>query len=147
MNNKYKIRDQIYDSSDARVSAVSWADRYKVIVESNGRKVALFMASGVSEVWICHQGRTWRAEPAKTTKKRSHGHQADTLSAPMPGVVTEVLVSLGDEVHARQRLVVLEAMKMEQPLVAPHDGKVTSIKCTVGQVVKEGEILVEVETI
>lgn len=147
MNQKYKIRGQIYDLSGALDATVSWDSRHKAIIDCNGRKVALFMASSVSEVWICHQGRTWRAEPAKTTKKRSHGHQADTLSAPMPGVVTEVLVSIGDEVHARQRLVVLEAMKMEQPLVAPHDGKVASIKCKVGQVVKEGEILVEVETI
>jgi 3-methylcrotonyl-CoA carboxylase alpha subunit len=66
------------------------------------------------------------------------------MRAPMPGVVVRVLVSAGDRVAAHQPLVVLEAMKMEHIIGSSIDGVVGQVRCTVGQRVAEGEILVEV---
>jgi len=66
------------------------------------------------------------------------------MRAPMPAVVVRVLVSAGDHVTAHQPLVVLEAMKIEHIIGSSMDGVVREVRCTVGQRVAEGEILVEV---
>ena len=70
---------------------------------------------------------------------------SSTLVAPMPGTVLEVAVSPGDRVTARQRLVVLEAMKMENPIAAPFDGTVKAVLVAAGDRVAGGAVLVELE--
>jgi biotin carboxyl carrier protein len=61
----------------------------------------------------------------------------------MPGTVLGVLVAAGDPVEARQPLVVLEAMKMETPLVAPYAGTVSEVHVAEGDRVAGGAPLVE----
>jgi biotin carboxyl carrier protein len=61
----------------------------------------------------------------------------------MPGTVIRVLVAAGDTVEARQPLVVLEAMKMETPLVAPYAGTVAEVHVAEGDRVSGGAPLVE----
>jgi acetyl/propionyl-CoA carboxylase alpha subunit len=68
-----------------------------------------------------------------------------TLTAPMPGTVLRVLVVPGDEVVARQPLVVLEAMKMETPIAAPYAGRVTEVHVEEGATVAAGALLVALE--
>ena len=63
----------------------------------------------------------------------------------MPGEVLEVLVTEGEQVKAGQRLLVIEAMKMENPLRAPHDSIVTRIHVGVGDSVTPGDTIVELE--
>jgi 3-methylcrotonyl-CoA carboxylase alpha subunit len=63
----------------------------------------------------------------------------------MPGKVTAVDVSAGDKVAKGQRLLTLEAMKMEHALIAPFDGTVTELNATTGSQVTEGTMLVRVE--
>jgi biotin carboxyl carrier protein len=63
----------------------------------------------------------------------------------MPGTVIRVLVAAGAHVTARQPLVVLEAMKMETPLVAPYDATVKSVRVAEGDLVAGGALLVELE--
>jgi biotin carboxyl carrier protein len=65
--------------------------------------------------------------------------------APMPGKVVRVLVSQGDQVKARQGLVVVEAMKMENELRSPKDGRVREVTVTEGMSVVAGRLLVVVE--
>lgn len=67
------------------------------------------------------------------------------LSVPMPGKIVRVLVSQGDEVAAGQGLIVVEAMKMQNEVKAPRDGRVTSLPATVGAAVTPGEILAILE--
>jgi 3-methylcrotonyl-CoA carboxylase alpha subunit len=67
------------------------------------------------------------------------------LLAPMPGLVLQVLATVGDRVAAGASLIVLEAMKMELRLSAPFDGIVTVLTCAPGQVVTKGEKLVTLE--
>lgn len=69
----------------------------------------------------------------------------EPIRAPMPGLVTRILVSLGDEVKAGTRLVVMEAMKMENELRAKADGRVRSIAVAPGTAVEKGALLVEWE--
>ena len=66
------------------------------------------------------------------------------LVAPMPGKVVRVLVKVGDAVRARQPLVVIEAMKMENELRARSDGVVVEIHGREGQLVDAGSLLVVV---
>jgi 3-methylcrotonyl-CoA carboxylase alpha subunit len=63
----------------------------------------------------------------------------------MPGKVTAVEVSQGEKVVIGQRLLTLEAMKMEHALTAPFDGTVAELNAIAGAQVTEGQILVKVE--
>ena len=67
------------------------------------------------------------------------------VAAPMPGKVVRVLAKPGDDVKARQGLVVVEAMKMENELRAPRDGRVRDVAVAEGQSVDAGAVLVVVE--
>lgn len=67
------------------------------------------------------------------------------LTAPMNGSIVRVLVEVGQSVEAGTLLVVLEAMKMEHSIRADKAGIVTAVKCTEGEMVSEGVVLVEIE--
>jgi biotin carboxyl carrier protein len=67
------------------------------------------------------------------------------IVSPMPGKVVRVLVKAGDEVRARQGLVVVEAMKMENELRAARNGRVRDVAVTEGQSVEAGTVLLVVE--
>jgi 3-methylcrotonyl-CoA carboxylase alpha subunit len=75
----------------------------------------------------------------------SHGLHDGEIEAPMPGKVTAVEVSQGEKVAKGQRLLTLEAMKMEHALTAPFDGTVAELNASAGQQVTEGQLLVRVE--
>ena len=66
------------------------------------------------------------------------------VSAPMQGTVMRIEVAEGDEVPAGQLLVVVEAMKMENPLHAPHPGRVSGLSVSVGDTVAQGAVLCRV---
>ena len=80
-------------------------------------------------------------------KEGSHGAASGPhrVIAPMPGRVVKVLVKPGDEVKARQGLVVVEAMKMENELRAVRDGRVRDVAVSEGQSVDAGTVLLTVE--
>jgi geranyl-CoA carboxylase alpha subunit len=67
------------------------------------------------------------------------------LRAAMPGIVVDVKVGPGDAVAEGQTLVVLEAMKMQNPLAAEAPGKVTKVLCKKGEAVAAGALLLELE--
>ena len=68
-----------------------------------------------------------------------------SLTAPMPGTVVRVLVGEGDEVEEGQLLLVLEAMKMELPVAAPHAGRIALLPYAEGALVPGGAVLAEIE--
>ena len=73
------------------------------------------------------------------------GAEQSALTAPMPGTVIRVLAKEGDRVTHRQPLVVLEAMKMETPLVSPYDAVVKAVHVAEGDRVAGGAVLIELE--
>ena len=87
------------------------------------------------------------ALPDVDVAAHAHDHHAgeSTVSAPMPGTVLRVDVVEGDTVEARQRLVVLEAMKMETAVTAPFDAAVTGVHVRAGDRVAGGAALVDLE--
>ena len=76
----------------------------------------------------------------------SHGHQGG-LGAPMNGSIVRLLVEPGQTVEVGTALVVLEAMKMEHSIRAPHAGVVKALHCQEGDMVSEGAVLVELEAL
>ena len=69
----------------------------------------------------------------------------NAVKAPLPGVITDILVAEGDEVKAGDTVIVLEAMKMANNLTAEKDGKVTAICVKIGESVMEDDALVVIE--
>ncbi len=67
------------------------------------------------------------------------------VKAMLPGNITKVLVSEGDSVRAGDALLILEAMKMENEIVAPSSGKVREVRVSEGQRVETGDVLVVLE--
>jgi len=78
-------------------------------------------------------------------RRRASGSAQGSLEAPMPGVVTKVLVAAGDRVSKGQPLVAVEAMKMEHLIRAPRDGTVVGVQARAGEMVDGGVTLVEME--
>jgi 3-methylcrotonyl-CoA carboxylase alpha subunit len=97
-------------------------------------------------VFATMQGATWRftGDESRGTGT-SHGLHDGEIEAPMPGKVTAVEVKKGAKVEKGQRLLTLEAMKMEHALTAPFDGTVAELNATAGSQVTEGQLLVKVE--
>lgn len=73
----------------------------------------------------------------------SAGKQIKNIKAPMPGLVLEISVAEGQEVKKDDKLLILEAMKMENSLKIPADAVIKSILVSQGQVVEKGQILIE----
>jgi len=67
------------------------------------------------------------------------------VTAPMAGKVIDVKVNVGDTVNEDDDLIILEAMKMEMPIVAPASGAVKEIKCKKGDSVGADDVLVVIE--
>lgn len=83
--------------------------------------------------------------PASSGASKASANSQNAVKAPLPGVITEVKVAVGDSVAEGDTVVVLEAMKMANNLDAEKGGKVTAILVQPGQSVMEGEPLVVIE--
>ncbi|WP_328938462.1 acetyl/propionyl/methylcrotonyl-CoA carboxylase subunit alpha [Streptomyces tauricus] len=97
-----------------------------------------------SGTWLGREGDAWNVQdhdPVAASLTGAAHAGADSLTAPMPGTVTVVKVTVGDEVSAGQSLLVVEAMKMEHVISAPHAGTVTELDVTPGTTVAMDQIL------
>jgi len=84
-------------------------------------------------------------DPDAAAHDNRHTGEHSALTAPMPGTVIRVAVAEGQAVEARQPLLVLEAMKMETPVVAPYEAVVRTVHVAEGDRVSGGQLLVELE--
>ena len=86
------------------------------------------------------------AKKAKHSRKASGAAASgDSLTAPMQGTVVKVTVEEGQTVAAGDQIVVVEAMKMEQPINAHKDGVVTGLSIEVGATVTSGEVIADIK--
>lgn len=74
-----------------------------------------------------------------------HHRAKDKVYAPMPGRVVKIMVAVGDTVTERQQLVIVEAMKMENPVLSPSTGKVKAVHFAAGDQVDTESPIVELE--
>ena len=98
-----------------------------------------------ARVVVFAEGQTYEFALASRGTGTSHGLHDGEIEAPMPGKVTAVEVKQGEKVAKGQRLLTLEAMKMEHALTAPFDGTVAELNAKAGAQVTEGQLLVKVE--
>ena len=124
-------------------------------VESLGPGVFVFRQGDRRETFHCvrdgdtvhlfWRGRAYRLEEETERSRASHRYVGGGLEAPMPGKVIAVKVAPGDTVMKGDELLVVEAMKMENAVRAPREGRVKSVSARVGDMVSPGVVLVELE--
>ncbi len=90
-------------------------------------------------------GMNGRRRPGRPPDPAVSGSGPQRVAAPMPGKIVRVLVKIGDAVTARQGLVVVEAMKMENELRAGRDGTIAELHAQEGQSVEAGALLVVIQ--
>lgn len=126
---------------------VEYAPRGSAAVTDGGVSVTL---DGVRHTfhraadWLGRDGDAWHVrdhDPVAASLTGAAHAGADSLTAPMPGTVTVVKVAVGDEVTAGQSLLVVEAMKMEHVISAPHAGTVAELDVTPGATVAMDQVL------
>ena len=115
--------------------------RNPITVEVNGRRIEVVLPGDMS---IGSAGGS--KKPArKIGKKSGAAGSGDTVVAPMQGTIVKIAVAEGQEVAQGELLVVLEAMKMEQPLTAHKSGVITGLSAEVGTTVPTGTALMEIK--
>lgn len=119
----------------------------KIDLSIDGKHITAYVTSENARRWVTVNGRTSVLTKSSTAREGGHGghHAAGELTAPMPGQVRAVHVSEGEGVTKGQTLLVLEAMKMEIRVHAPHDGVVKKLFIKQGQTVEREQILIEIE--
>jgi 3-methylcrotonyl-CoA carboxylase alpha subunit len=101
--------------------------------------------SAFEDVLISEAGQTWQLKPWRASGVAAGGAADGAILSPMPGRIIAVDVAAGDTVAKGQKLVTLEAMKMEHSLTAPFDGIVADLNAIEGGQVTEGTMLVRIE--
>ncbi|WP_188190208.1 acetyl/propionyl/methylcrotonyl-CoA carboxylase subunit alpha [Nonomuraea sp. SYSU D8015] len=125
---------------DAEAAHQAPAERDQLTVEVAGRRVSVSLPAGFSAP----------AAPARQseTRRRRPGRRpmagGDALVSPMQGTVVRVFVSDGDPIQEGDKVLILEAMKMEQPLTAHKAGVIRGLAAEVGQTVAGGAVLCEI---
>jgi acetyl-CoA/propionyl-CoA carboxylase biotin carboxyl carrier protein len=121
------------------------AERTSLTVEVGGKRIEVTLPSTLAV--SSGGGAAKQGGPAKRARKSGGAHKAggDAVVAPMQGTVVKIAVEEGQEVAEGELVVVLEAMKMEQPLNAHKAGVVASITAVVGTTVSNGAALLEIK--
>jgi 3-methylcrotonyl-CoA carboxylase alpha subunit len=131
----------------ARVACGSAGPGVETIVfELDGRPRRAVVVRRRDAVLVAIDGRTYAFATGDDARSAGATGRAgsEIVVAPMPGKVVSVLVAPGDVVEVGQPLVVLEAMKMENTLVAEVAGEVRTVTVTAGAMVEAGTVVVEV---
>ena len=118
------------------------AERERVVVEVGGKRVEVVLPGGLGAAAPATGG------PKKPKRKAGGGGAAavsgDSLTSPMQGTVVKIAVEEGQQVAEGDQVVVIEAMKMEQPITAHKSGTLTGLKAELGATVGAGEVIAEI---
>jgi acetyl-CoA/propionyl-CoA carboxylase biotin carboxyl carrier protein len=123
------------------------AERETVVVEVDGKRLEVSLPAGFGGATAGGgAGGAKKAAPKRSAgKKAGAGASGDALTAPMQGTIVKVAVADGDQVAAGDLVVVLEAMKMEQPINAHKAGTISGLRAEPGAVVTSGSVLCEIK--
>jgi acetyl-CoA/propionyl-CoA carboxylase biotin carboxyl carrier protein len=131
------------------------AERERIVVEVGGKRLEVVIPASLGSAGAGSAGtgpanggrggaaRAGRARPGSGDKARGKAQAAsgDQLVSPMQGTIVKIVAADGQRVSAGDPIVVLEAMKMEQPLTAHKDGTVADLAVTIGQTVPAGHVI------
>jgi acetyl-CoA/propionyl-CoA carboxylase biotin carboxyl carrier protein len=120
-------------------------ERQRVTVEVAGRRIDVVIPGGLGGLAATGGGGGARKPKRAAGKKAGSAASGDSVTSPMQGTIVKVVVEEGQEVAEGDTVVVLEAMKMEQPLKAHKAGTVTSLQAEVGATVTSGAVICELK--
>ena len=128
-------------------TAAEQAARQSVVVEVGGKRLEVSLPGDLAVSSGAGKGPS--AGPRRAARKGGGGAAAsgDSLTAPMQGTVVKVAVEDGTTVEAGDTIVVIEAMKMEQPITAHKAGVVSGLAATVGETVTAGTVLAQIKDV
>jgi biotin carboxyl carrier protein len=112
---------------------------YRIVLDADLQEPALHLDEHRIE---------WQADdPRSFQRRRRHAaaHGPVTIKASMPGRVVRILVQRGEAVAAHQGVLVMEAMKMQNELKSPKEGRVTDLRVIAGDTVAAGQVLAVIE--
>jgi acetyl-CoA/propionyl-CoA carboxylase biotin carboxyl carrier protein len=130
--------------------AAEAAERETVTVEVGGKRLEVVLPAGLGAVGAPRRGAQGARGDGKSPRKREGSGggrppRGNSLLSPMQGTIVKIVADEGQQVASGDTVVVLEAMKMEQPLTAHKDGTVTGLAVEVGQTVSAGATICEIE--
>ncbi|MBT8299875.1 MAG: acetyl-CoA carboxylase biotin carboxyl carrier protein subunit [Maribacter sp.] len=137
-NFKFKIRDNNYN-----VKILSHEGN-KIELEVNGTSYSVNMKEQIKKTKTPTLVRAASKRPAEPLKVNPSSSKTKIV-APIPGVVLSLDAAVGDVIKIGDRLLVLEAMKMENNIVSEKAGTITAVNVKVGQQVLQNEIMIELE--
>lgn len=117
----------------------------RVVVEVGGKRLEVVIPAGLTIGGARGARPNAARRPARRSTAKAPTASGASLSSPMQGTIVKIAVEEGTQVEAGELIVVLEAMKMEQPLVAHKSGKVTSLTAQVGASVSSGTVICEIQ--
>jgi len=135
-----------YDGPTAE--PVETAEREKVTVEVGGKRLEVVLPAGLGASAVAAGGAAGgKKKPARRAGPSGKGSASsgDSLTSPMQGTIVKIAVEEGATVAEGDLIVVLEAMKMEQPLNAHKSGTITALTAEVGTTVTAGAFLCEIK--
>ena len=124
------------------------AERERVVVEVGGRRLEVVLPAGLGAGRAVPSnggsGGARRKPAGRTAAGAAKAPSGDALTSPMQGTIVKVAVAEGDHVESGDLVVVLEAMKMEQPLTAHRSGTIARLAAELGATVTSGLVLCEI---
>lgn len=135
---KFKVHENNY-----RVNLLSHEGNI-IQLEVNGTKYDVKLKEDIKTTKTPTLVRSASKRPVEPLKVNPSSKKTKIL-APIPGVIMAVDVKVGDSVKIGDRLIQLEAMKMENNITSEKAGKVTDVQVTVGQKVLQNEVMIEIE--
>jgi len=124
--------------------AADEGERQTIVVEVGGRRLEVSLPAGLA-VGGGPTAAGQRTKPRKRGGGKKAAVSGDAVTAPMQGTIVKLPVQDGQQVEAGELVVVLEAMKMENPVTAHKAGTVTGLSCAVGDTVSQGQVLFEIK--
>jgi acetyl-CoA/propionyl-CoA carboxylase biotin carboxyl carrier protein len=119
-------------------------ERQKVVVEVGGKRLEVVLPGGLGGL-TTGGGGTSKKPKRSAAKKAGAAASGDSVTSPMQGTIVKVVVEEGQELAEGDTVVVIEAMKMEQPLKAHKAGTVTGLQAEVGATVTNGAVICELK--
>jgi acetyl-CoA/propionyl-CoA carboxylase biotin carboxyl carrier protein len=130
--------------SGAAADVAEPEERQTLTVEVGGKRLEVVLPAGIALGQGGGAGSPKKG-PKRSVKKGGTAASGDAVAAPMQGTIVKVAVEDGQQVAAGDLVIVLEAMKMEQPLTAHKAGTVTGLAAEVGATVPSGTVLLEIK--
>jgi acetyl/propionyl-CoA carboxylase alpha subunit len=131
------------EDEPAATVVVALGDGRFQIDDGGTRRIGFAVVAG--DTWVFLDGRVFVVPQSGAVARRAGSDDAAALMAPMPATVVNIHISEGQQVSRDTLLVSLEAMKMELPIKAPRAGRVTAVRCRIGELVQPGVPLMEID--